>query len=162
MGRAHDTRRCAKRICCRSGNGGFAACSGRKSTGTFFSLHIYSSIQAFFFTFVSRPVDSTRPDQHFFLSGNGGDAFCPIIVLKNAPGTLQTPRGRYFGIILWNAPGGVYSVLLRYVHTTDTSTRPPWHVYNVCVVPSYIKSTYRTTCALIPVLLLLYKRGSGP
>ena len=29
----------------------------------FFSLHIYSPIQVVFFTFVSRPVDSTRPDQ---------------------------------------------------------------------------------------------------
>ena len=155
MGRAHGTRRCVKRICCRSGNGGFAACSGRKSTGTFFSLHIYSSIQAFFFTFVSRPVDSTRPDQHFFLSGNGGDAFCPILVLKNAPGAL-------FWNYFMERSGGRLLRSLRHVHTTDTSTRPPWHVYNVCVVPSYIKSTYRTTCTLIAVLLLLYKRGSRP
>ena len=76
----------------------------------FFSSYLFIN-SSFFFLLVSRPVDSTRPDQHFFLSGNGGDAFCPILVLKNAPGTLQTPRGRYFEIILWNAPGGVYSVL---------------------------------------------------
>ena len=24
--------------------------------------------------------------------------------------TLQTPRGRYFGIVLWDAQGGVYSI----------------------------------------------------
>ena len=109
MGRAHDTRRCAKRTCCLSGKRRFAACSGRNST---VSLHIYSSIQVFFLSFVSRPVDSTRRDQHFFLSRNTpGGAFCPILVLENAPGTLKTPWGRYFRIVLWNAPGGVYSVL---------------------------------------------------
>ena len=54
----------------------------------------------------------------FFLSGNApGGTFCPIFVLKNAPGTLQTPRGHYFGIVLWNTQGGVYSVLYctRYI-----------------------------------------------
>ena len=85
VGRAHDSRRCAIRTCYRSGEGRFAACSGRNSTGIFFSLHIYSSIQVFFNTFVSRPVDSTRPDQHFF----SFCAFCPIFVLKNAPGALS-------------------------------------------------------------------------
>ena len=107
VGRAHDTRRCTKRNCCRSGKGRFAACSGRKSTGIFFSLHIYSSScnSSFFFYIVSRPVDSTRPDQQlvsFWRRPEG--AFCPILFYK-------TPRGRYFGIVLWNAPGGVYSVL---------------------------------------------------
>ena len=49
---------------------------------------------------------------NFFDSGNApGGAFCLIFVLKNAPGTLQTPRGRYFRIVLWSAPGGVHSVL---------------------------------------------------
>ena len=112
MGQAHDAGRCAKRTCCRIGKGRFAACSGRNSTGIFFSLHICSSIQAFLSTSVSRPMDSTRPDHHFFLSGNApGGVFCPIFVMENAPDTLQTPQGRYFGIVLWNAPGGVYSVL---------------------------------------------------
>ena len=63
MGRAHDALRCSKRTCCRSGKGRFAAGSGQNSTGIFFSLHIYSSIQVvFYFFFVSRPVDSTRPE----------------------------------------------------------------------------------------------------
>ena len=80
----------------------------------FFSSYLFISSSLFFFTFVSRPVDSTRPDQHFFLSGNAsGGASSPNFVLKNAPDTLQTPRGRYFGIVLWNAPGGVSSVLYR-------------------------------------------------
>ena len=65
----------------------------------FFFSFIYQ-IKFFFLLFVSRPLDSTRPDQYFFLSGNApGGAFCPIFVLKNAPGTLQTPPGRYFGIV---------------------------------------------------------------
>ena len=33
VGRAHDTRRCSKRTCCRSGKGRFAACSGWNSMG---------------------------------------------------------------------------------------------------------------------------------
>ena len=42
---------------------------------------------------------------NFSLSGNApGGAFCPIFVLKNAPGAL-------FQNCLWSAPGGVYSVL---------------------------------------------------
>ena len=56
----------------------------------------------------------TQHDQTniFFLSGSTpGVAFYPIFVLKNALGTLQTPRRRYFGIVLRNAPRGVYSVL---------------------------------------------------
>ena len=114
MGRAHGTRRCAKRIYCRSGNGGFAACSGRKSTGTFFSLYaLYLFINSSFFFLLLCLDQWTQHDQTniFFFLETGGGAFCPILVLKNAPGTLQTPRGRYFGIILWDAPGGVYSVL---------------------------------------------------
>ena len=108
MGRAHDTRRCVKRTCCRSGKGRFAACSGRNSTGIFFfSSYLFIS-SSFFFTFcVSTSGLNTIT---FFISVNApGGALCPIFVLKNAPGTLQTPRGRYFGIVLWNAPGGVYS-----------------------------------------------------
>ena len=49
VGRAHDTIRCLKRTCCRSGKGRFAACNGRNSAGVFFSLHIYSPIQVGFF-----------------------------------------------------------------------------------------------------------------
>ena len=113
VGRAHDTRRCAKKTCCQSRKERFAACSGRNSTGIFFfSSYLFINSSFFFFTFVSQPVGST-PNQYFFsFSGNApGRAFCPTFVLKNAPGTLQTPRGRHFGITLWNAPGGVYSIL---------------------------------------------------
>ena len=112
MGRAHGTRRCAKRICCRSGNGGFAACSGRKSTGTFFSLHIFSSIQAFFFYFCvsTSGLNTTRPT--FFSFWKRGGRLLPYSCSEKRPGYVaKTPRGRYFGIILWNATGGVYSVL---------------------------------------------------
>ena len=93
VGRAHDTRRCAKRICCRSGKGRFVACSGRNSTGIFLNLHIYSSIQAlkknfclFFFFFWKHPWGPLLPYSIFFL--------------KNAPGALfrncfmERPRGR--------------------------------------------------------------------
>ena len=31
-----------------------------------------------------------------------------------------------------------------YVYTPDASTRTPRHVYSVCVVPAYLKFTYRT------------------
>ena len=79
--------------------------TARVSLFLFIFIHLFK----LFFTFVSRPVNSTRPGQHF-LSAPGG-ASCPIFVLKNALGTLQTPRGRYFGIVLSYASGGVYSVL---------------------------------------------------
>ena len=162
MGRAHGTRRCAKRICCRSGNGGFAACSGRKSTGTFFSLHIYSSIQAFFFNFCvsTSGLNTTRPTLFSFWEWGG--RLLPYSCSEKRPGYVANAPGALFWNYFMERSGGRLLRSLRYVHTTDTSTRPPWHVYNVCVVPSYIKSTYRTACTLIAVLLLLYKRGSGP
>ena len=60
VGQAHDTRRCSKRTCCRSGKGRFAACSGRNSTGIFFSLRMYSLTQVVFFYFcVSTSVLNT-------------------------------------------------------------------------------------------------------
>ena len=61
MGRAHDTRRCSKRTCCRSRKGRFAACSGRNSTG--FSLYMYSSIQVviFYFSVSTSGLNTTRP-----------------------------------------------------------------------------------------------------
>ena len=127
-----------------------------------FMLYIYSSIQAFFFTFVSRPVDSTRPDQHFFLSGNGGGRLLPYSCSEKRPGYVANAPGALFRNYFMGRSGGRLLRSLRYAHTTDTSTRPPCHVYNVCIVPSYIKSTYRTTCTLIAVLLLRYNRGSGP
>ena len=112
VGRVHDARRCAKRTCYRSGKERFAACRGRNSRGILLSLHTYSSIQVFVFTFVSRPVDSTRPNQHFFLSGNAPEgAFCPIFVLKNASGTLQTYPGALFRKCFTECSGGVYSIL---------------------------------------------------
>ena len=114
MGRAHDTRRCAKRTCCLiSRKGRFAACSRRNSTDTFI-LFIFIHQFKLFFSLVSRPLDSTRPDQQYFLPGNApGGAFCPNFVLKNTRLRCKRPaQGRYyFGIVLWNAPGGVYSVL---------------------------------------------------
>ena len=96
MGRVHDTRRCAKRTCCRSGKGRFAACSERNSTGIFFSLHIYSSIQALKKTFLY--LDQwTQYDQTIFFSlwkclrGRLLPYFCsekrPGYVV-NAPGAL--------------------------------------------------------------------------
>ena len=101
MGRAHDTKRCAKGTsCCRSGKGRFAACSGWNSTGIFFSRHIYSSIQAC----VSTSGLYTTRHFSFFLETPRGAPSALIFFLKNAP-------GRYFVIVLWNAPGGDYSVL---------------------------------------------------
>ena len=102
VGRAHDTRRCAKRTCCRSVKGRFAACSGRNSTDIFFLLdqwtqHVQTNI---FFVFENAPEG----------------AFCLIFVLKNAPGTLQAPRRRYFGTdFIMERPGGRLLRSLRYV-----------------------------------------------
>ena len=76
-----------------------------------FFVFIFIHHLKLFFLDLSRPVDSTRrPDQLFFsLWKRPGGAFCPIFVLKNAP-------EHYFGIVLWNAPGGVYSVLYGILH----------------------------------------------
>ena len=73
----------------------------------FFFLFIFiHQFKLFFFFCVSTSeLNTTRPTIFFFLETPRGGAFCSIFVLKNAPGTLQTPRGRYFGIVLWNAPG---------------------------------------------------------
>ena len=102
--RAHDTRRCAKRTCCRSGKGSFAACSGRNSTGIFF-LFIFIHQFKLLFLLVSRLVDPTRPDLHFFpFWKRTRGCLLPYFCSENA-------RGRYFGIVLWNASEGVYSVL---------------------------------------------------
>ena len=90
VGRAHDTRRCAKRTCCRSGKGRFAACSGRNSTGIFFSLHIYSSLSilAFLLLFVSRTsgLNTTRPTISFWKRAGG--RLLPYFCCENAPGAL--------------------------------------------------------------------------
>ena len=68
------------------------------------------------FTFVSRPVDLTRPDQHFFpYWKRPGGAFCPIFAFKNVPEAL-------FQNILRNAPGGVYSVLYGIAFATQETT----------------------------------------
>ena len=109
MGRAHGTKRCAKRICCRSEKGHFAACSGRSRTGIFFSLHIYSSIRFFFYDCLDQ---WTQHDQTniFFLSRNTtGGAFSPILARCKRPGGAiselfhGTPRGAFtpFSTICW-------------------------------------------------------------
>ena len=51
-----------------------------------------------------------RVNLFFIIFINQFKPFFFSINLKNAPGKLQTPRGRHFGTVLWNAPGGVYSV----------------------------------------------------
>ena len=83
--------------------------SSQHAVGGIAQVFFFLIIQAFIFIFVSRPVDLTRADQQKKLNAPGG-TFYLILVLKNAPGTLQTPRRRYIGIVLRNVPGGVYSV----------------------------------------------------
>ena len=81
----------------------------------FFRFIFIHQFKSFFFYFCI----SSRP-KFLFISANApGGAFCPAFVLKNAPGTLKTPGGRYFGIVSWNAPGGVYSVLYGIVLATE-------------------------------------------
>ena len=78
VGRAHDTKRCAKRTCCQSGKGRFAACNGRNCRGIFVSLRIYSSIQVFFLLLCLDQWTQPYQANIFFLSGNApGGAFCP-------------------------------------------------------------------------------------
>ena len=65
-------------------------------------FHIYSSIQVCFFTFVSRLVNSTRPDQHFFYFWKrpGGGCLLPYFRSEKRPGGavsvlfMERPWGR--------------------------------------------------------------------
>ena len=98
MGRAHGTRRCAKRICCRSGNGGFAACSGRKSTFFFFlSSYLFINSSFFFYFCVSASgLNTTRPT--FFSFWKRGGRLPPYSCSEKRPGYVANAPGA----LLWN------------------------------------------------------------
>ena len=73
----------------------------------FFFLFIFIlQFKLFFFNFSvsTSELNTTRPTFFFFLETPRGAPSALFLFWK-------TPRERYFGIVLWNAPGGVYSVL---------------------------------------------------
>ena len=74
VGRAHETRRCAKWACCRSGKGRFAACSGRNSMSIFFLFIFIHQFKLFFFFFCvsNSGLNTIRPTIFFFLETSRG------------------------------------------------------------------------------------------
>ena len=141
MGRAHDTRRCAERTCCPSGKGRFATCSGRNRTGIFFPLFIYSSIQAFFFAFVSRPVDSTRPDQQCFsFWKRPGGRLLPYFCSKKRPGGAisglfyGTPRGAFTPFFTASCTAFFFS---RYLRAQAQQYILQWIISNTKITTRY-------------------------
>ena len=84
---------------------------GRNSTGIFFPLHIYSSTKASSFLLLC--LDQwTQDDQtniFFYLETPRGGLllyFCS----EKRPGYVANAPGCYFGNVIWNALGGVYSI----------------------------------------------------
>ena len=108
MGRAHDTRRCAKRTCCRSGKRRFAACSGRNSTGIL-------SIQAFYSTCVSTSgLITTRPAFFYFWKRPGG-RLLPYFCSEKRPGYVANARGTLFQNCFVECPRGRLLRSLRFI-----------------------------------------------
>ena len=134
MGQAHDTRRCAKRTCCRSGKGRFAACSGRNSRGFFFlSIFIHQFKLYILFTFMSRLVDSKRPDQHFFnFWKRPGGRLLPYFCSQKRPRVANAP-GALFRNFFWYAPRGGYSV--PYGNTTAEDNKTNCQIRKVVSKP---------------------------
>ena len=75
----------------------------------FFFLFIFIHLKLFFFTFVSRPVDSTQPDQFFYLERLGG-GLLPYFCVEKRPGVL-------FRKCFTERPGGRLLHSLRYSDT---------------------------------------------
>ena len=120
MKRAHDTRS-AKRTCCQSGKGRFAACRGRNSTGIFFLfIFIQQFKYLFILTFVSRPVDST-------ISENvpGGGDLLPYFCYENAPGAVF--RNCFMVRPVYSVPYGI-SLPLAVLHLTPAVTNASYSV----------------------------------
>ena len=104
---------------------------GGRARVLFFLFIFIHQIKLFFFTFVSRPVDSTRPDQHFFFLETGGTPSALFLFRK-------TPRVRY------KRPGGA---ILELFYGTLRGAFTPF--FTVCTYHGYI---YKATMACLQCL----------
>ena len=104
-----------------------AACSGRNSTGIFFSLHMS---QAFFLKLLSRPVDSTRPDQRFFsFWKRPGRRLLPYFGSDKRSGYVANAPGALFRNCFMERPGGRLLRSLRYYTYTSNNINIYTHLH---------------------------------
>ena len=153
MGRAHDTRRCAKGPVAEAERDASQHAVGGIAQFFFFSLYLFIN-STFFFTLCldqwtqhdhinktkrcragnnfkregqtrsksygtwGQRMKRPRKNNNRKIPPNTSPAKMHAVFFletpRGAPSALflfcKTPRERYFGIVLWNAPGGVYSV----------------------------------------------------